>query len=246
MPHEFEVNEEITLDATPEQVWEAIATGPGIDSWFMGHSEIEPGEGGATSFSMFGQTEPGRVTAWEPGRRFAYRSDEKNGEFMAFEYLLEGREGGSTVLRFAHHGFLGDDGWEEQYDALKVGDRKYLEKLAAYVKHFPGRTAVHNLFLPGPQVPDASRALRAFTAAFDLSELKEGAEARTRVGPSSAQGTVTHADERGCLIVQTTDGIYMLMHGMGAVFVAFHCFNPALNPAEIDEAWQSWLEKTFA
>ncbi|HJW63560.1 MAG TPA: SRPBCC domain-containing protein, partial [Actinomycetes bacterium] len=35
MPHEFELRKEITLDATPEQVWEAIATGHGIECWFV-------------------------------------------------------------------------------------------------------------------------------------------------------------------------------------------------------------------
>jgi len=245
MPHEFEVREEITLDATPEQVWEAIATGPGIDSWFMGHSEIEPREGGTTSFDMFSEIESGQVTAWEPGRHFAYRSNEKNGEFMAFEYLLEGREGGSTVLRFVHNGFLGDDGWEQQYDALKVGDRKYLEKLAAYVKHFQGRTSVHNLFLPGPQV-DATQAWPALASAFALTTPVEGATAHTQVGPSTAEGTVTHADPEGCLIVATPDALYTLMLGMGMVFVQVHTFNPSLDASEINTAWQSWLEKTFA
>ena len=46
MAHPFEVSKEIEVDATPEEVWEAIATGPGIDSWFMGRNEVEPGEGG--------------------------------------------------------------------------------------------------------------------------------------------------------------------------------------------------------
>jgi uncharacterized protein YndB with AHSA1/START domain len=36
VPREFEVREAIELEATPQQVWEAIATGPGLDSWFMG------------------------------------------------------------------------------------------------------------------------------------------------------------------------------------------------------------------
>ena len=45
MAHAFEIAQEIEVDATPEQVWEAIATGPGLDSWFLGHSEIEPREG---------------------------------------------------------------------------------------------------------------------------------------------------------------------------------------------------------
>src|SRR5919197_6306817 len=98
MAHKFEVREELTIDATPEQVWDAIATGPGIDAWFMGHSEIEPGVGGRTRMSMPGWTAESTVTAWEPGRRFAYQGDEApDGTFMAFEYLIEGRAGGSTA-----------------------------------------------------------------------------------------------------------------------------------------------------
>jgi hypothetical protein len=46
MAHEFELHKEIELDATPEQVWEAIATGPGIDSWFMDRNQVEPCQGG--------------------------------------------------------------------------------------------------------------------------------------------------------------------------------------------------------
>jgi hypothetical protein len=50
---------------------------------------------------------------------------------------------------------LGDD-WEAEYDALKEGDGMYLQKLAVYLKHFPGRTSTYNLFAPGPQVADAA------------------------------------------------------------------------------------------
>lgn len=41
MGHPFEIELEEHLPATPEQVWDAIATGPGVDSWFMGRNEIE-------------------------------------------------------------------------------------------------------------------------------------------------------------------------------------------------------------
>src|SRR3954471_15982240 len=133
MPHEFEINDEVTIEASPDEVWAAISAGPGVDSWFMGRSEIEPREGGTTRFTMFGQTQTGTVTAWEPGRRFAYRGDDNpDGTFMAFEYLIEGVGGGSTVLRFVHSGFLGDD-WEAEYDALTKGDPMYVRKLVAYV-----------------------------------------------------------------------------------------------------------------
>ncbi len=49
MAHAFEIAQDIEVDATPEQVWEAIATGPGLDSWFLGHSEIEPRQGGTVA-----------------------------------------------------------------------------------------------------------------------------------------------------------------------------------------------------
>jgi uncharacterized protein YndB with AHSA1/START domain len=46
MSRDFELHKEMELDASPEQVWEAIATGPGISSWFMGPHEVEPHVGG--------------------------------------------------------------------------------------------------------------------------------------------------------------------------------------------------------
>ena len=45
MAHRFEITQDLEVGATPEQVWEAIATGRGMDSWFMGQSEVEPREG---------------------------------------------------------------------------------------------------------------------------------------------------------------------------------------------------------
>ena len=99
----------VDLDATPEQVWEAIATGPGISAWFVPH-EVEPRLGGALS-QRFGEgySDTGRITAWEPGTRFAYRAAERPPEGSAdyaFEFLVEAREGGGAVLRFVQSGFL--------------------------------------------------------------------------------------------------------------------------------------------
>jgi uncharacterized protein YndB with AHSA1/START domain len=138
MPHEFELRKEITLDATPEQVWEAIATGPGIDGWFMGRNQVEPREGGRTSMTIGGHTEEGVVTVWEPGRRFAYRAGNPDAEWMAFEWLIEGRDDGARVPRLVQSGVLGDN-WETEYDALGTGWDTYLHQLAQYLAHFRGR-----------------------------------------------------------------------------------------------------------
>src|SRR6266487_2450888 len=102
MDREPQIRKEIELDASPEEVWEAIATGPGITSWFMPHT-VEPGEGGKVVLSAGDFTGESAITGWDPPKRFAVRSE--GGQ--AFEYLIEGREGGSTVLRFVQSGFLG-------------------------------------------------------------------------------------------------------------------------------------------
>ncbi|GAA3936709.1 SRPBCC domain-containing protein [Actinomadura viridis] len=247
MTHEFEVRESIEIEATPEQVWEAIATGPGVDSWFMGRNEIEPGEGGRTRMTLAGMTEEATVTAYEPGKRFAYRSDESpEGTFMAMEYLIEGRQGGGTVLRMVHSGFLGDD-WEAEYEAMSVGDLMYLRKLAVYLKHFPGRISTFNLFAVGPQVP-ADRAWAAFGDALGLPGAPAaGAAVRLSVEGLPAAGGVVEWADRGFVGVRTDGGLYMLLHGhLDTVVVEYHHYTGDLDTGRLETAWGTWLERAFA
>jgi uncharacterized protein YndB with AHSA1/START domain len=249
MPHEFEIREEIELAATPEQVWQAIATGPGIDSWFMGRTEVEPREGGAVQSDLGGFVMTSTITAWEPAKRFAYQGapNPEDGTFMAFEYLLEGREGGSTVLRYVHSGFLGDD-WEAEYDALSIGDRMYLEKLAVYVRQFAGRTGFHFL-IPGPQVADQEKVWTAITGVFGLTgAVSEGGKAVVSVpGLPAADGTVAFVRQPHYLGVSTDDGLYVLLHGFQNTVVAEqHDYTGATDATPAEAAWQTWLSSTFA
>jgi uncharacterized protein YndB with AHSA1/START domain len=249
MPHEFEIREEITLDATPEQVWEAIASGPGIDSWFMGRNEVEPREGGTARMTLSGFTEESTVAVWEPSKRLVLRSKENpDGTFMAFEYLIEGRDGGSTMLRFVHSGFLGDD-WEAEYDALTKGNRMYLQKLAAYLKYFPGRTSTYNMFAPGAQVTDQERVWAAFKGVLGLTgTVTEGDHVRLTVDDlAPVEGVVEFANFPISVGVRTSDGLYTFIHGyQDAVVVEYHSFSDDVDEKETERAWQSWLTRSFA
>jgi len=66
------VRVEVEVSGTPEEVWEAIATGPGLECWFV-PAKVEGREGGTikTDHGPFGES-TGTVTAWEPPHRFAY------------------------------------------------------------------------------------------------------------------------------------------------------------------------------
>ena len=46
------VQSEVEVPGTPEEVWDAIATGPGVSSWFF-PTEIEGREGGLCRPAMF-------------------------------------------------------------------------------------------------------------------------------------------------------------------------------------------------
>ena len=160
MTHPFEVRNEFTVDATPEEVWEAITSGPAVDSWLMGRSEIDSASK-TTTFSMFGQVSSGSITVWEPGHRYATQEDKNpDGTFTAFEWLIESRDGGGSVVRVVHSGLLGDD-WEAEYNGLSVGDHAYMTKLAVYLEHFAPRTAKNSLFMPGPVTKDSWAAMTA-------------------------------------------------------------------------------------
>ncbi|HEX3650609.1 MAG TPA: SRPBCC domain-containing protein [Pseudonocardiaceae bacterium] len=251
MNHPFEINEQITVNATPDQVWDAIATGPGIDSWFMGHSEVEPREGGRNTMTMFDSTTSSTITAWEPGRRFAFRGQEdpEDGTFMAFEYLVEGRGDGTSVIRFAHSGLLAGDDWEGEYDALREGDPMYLRKLATYLAYFAGRTANCNIFVPGPPATDQAGVWQRFGSALGVSgELTEGASATIALpGLPVDEGVVAFAREPGYVGVRTADGMYVLMNGYRhGVFVEYHGFGKADDEQQAFSAWQSWLATAFA
>lgn len=242
--HEFEIRAELALAATPEQVWDAIATGPGLDSWFMGHSEIEPGEGGTNRLEMPGYTQETTITAWEPGRHLAFRGEDPDGTFAAFEFLIEGRDGDSTVLRCVHNGLLGDD-WEAQYDGMKVGDALHLRKLATYLAYFPERTSKFNLFLVGPAVPDDTKVWSTFANALSVSEITEGARVRL---PELAHitGTVDFLMAPHCVGVHTPNGILVLLKGYkDTLVVEYHGFSDDEDEKEIETAYQSWLNNAF-
>jgi len=247
MTHDFEIVDEITLAATPEEVWQAIATGPGVDSWFMGRAEIEAGVGGAHRIDLtaaMGVELQSTITSWQPGRRLAFREDSADGTFSATEYLLAGRDGGSTTLRFAHNGILNGDDWEDQYEGMRAGDRMFLEQLAVYLRYFPGREATRNLFLFGPTVTDTARVWSRFADALSLTgPTVVGAPTRLDVrGLPTIDGEVAFVDEPHFLGVRTLNGIHLFVQGYRDILVVgYHGFSDNENVDQLEAAWRSWL-----
>ena len=57
--------------ATPEQVWDTIATADGISAWMV-PTRLDPQIGGEVSFDLGGFRSTGVVTDYTPNHRFTY------------------------------------------------------------------------------------------------------------------------------------------------------------------------------
>ncbi|MFC8448715.1 SRPBCC domain-containing protein [Kitasatospora sp. NPDC057223] len=247
MTHPFEITFETTLPASPEQVWEAIATGPGIDSWFMGRNEVEPREGGVAAMDIGGRREEAVITAHEPGKRFASRTAEgEDGRFMAFEYLIEGRDRSSTVLRVVHSGLLGDD-WQDEYDALRRGWPFHLHTLREYLAHFAGRAGAPVFAVaPSPgRTPLETGAVLVRALSLPATPAVGARAYAEPAGLPPLDGEVVWSDDER-IEVRAADGIYTFHHGSGVALMFHHLFGPDPDRDGAEAAWQRWLTGLLA
>ena len=130
---------EIEVPGSPEEVWAAVATGPGLSSWYVPH-RVEGREGGAVSLSFGpGMDVTAEVLAWDPPRRVVFGGGDGPG--LAFEFSVEPRSDGSCVVRLVNSGFGSGEEWDDQYDGMAEGWGVFLTNLRLHLEHFAGRTA---------------------------------------------------------------------------------------------------------
>jgi uncharacterized protein YndB with AHSA1/START domain len=137
--------------ATPEQVWDAIATADGISAWMV-PTRLDPQIGGEVSFDLGELTSTGVVTDYTPNHRFAYEEPWPIDEFreyidqvnpadddlssvspIATEFLIESVSGGSCVIRVVSSAYGSGADWENEFFAEMVaGWGALLDNLASH------------------------------------------------------------------------------------------------------------------
>jgi uncharacterized protein YndB with AHSA1/START domain len=245
--HEFEAVDTAEVDATPEEVWDAIATGPGIDSWFMGRNEVEGGTGGVVR-GAFGEYRPEyRIRDWDPLERLGYGSETApDGRRIAYEFLVEGRDGGSSVIRCVTSGFLPGDDWEDEFEAMIAGGALFFRTLVEYVTHFAGRTAVPVTAF-GPPVGEWDQAWARLGTALGL-QARPAEGDRVRLGPDGREGVVgvVYVVNDQTVGVRTEEAIYRFMRGFrGPMVASHHVFTPSADPGTEEKYWGDWLNRVF-
>lgn len=227
MSREFELRKEVVLEATPEQVWEAISTAAGNTAWFQPIEDVDP--------------DAANVVAWDPPRHLKVDAGTQ-----AFEYLVEARDGGTAVLRFVHSGVL-DDNWTGEYEDLTgKGWDLYFHTLAQYFRHFPGRRATY-VEADGPKVPDAV-AREKLLDELGLGERPSIGE-RVRL---SLDGGVVDAEVdytgHGTIGLRTVDGLirFHLRDKIDMpVAVAHYVYGTSIDVPRFTRAWEAWLNRVL-
>lgn len=241
---------EVEVVGTPEEVWAAIATGPGISSWYVPHT-LDECEGGSATASFGPGTEmqvAGRVAAWDPPRRIVFDGGEGAGG-LAFEWLVEARDNGTCIVRLVNTGFGSGEPWDDQYEGMVEGWRLFLFNLQLHMEHFRGRTATAVLPMAmwkGPR--EATWA--ALTSALGISPVPSiGDHIETAAGAPRLAGTVlaTESWRLALLLDEPAPGTaFVAVEGTGdvvgvSVWSYLYGEDGAAAAAASEPMWWQWL-----
>lgn len=249
------VGAEVEVPGTPEEVWQAIASGPGISSWFV-PTKLEAREGGKIE-ANFGPNMDSlsTITAWDPPRRFAADSPKDmgpNSPDVATEWTVEAREGGTCVVRVVHSWFASTDDWDEQYGQHEKGWNEFFRILRLYLTHFRGQhgTIVQlAAMLPEPK----EAAWSKLTNALGFQTPRLGGQLRTSGDAPKLDAVIEHMDEKypEMLLLRLREPApgYAHVFAMplgGMVLLPMRLFLFGERAAEIaardEPAWQAWFQ----
>ena len=243
---------EVEVPGTPEEVWEAIASGPGITAWFV-PATVEGREGGTVTMSFGpGMEESGTVQAWDPPHRFRYGTESPRGK-LACEWIVEARDGGGCVVRLINSGFGTDAGWDADYDAMTGGWKLFMHNLRLYLTHFKGRPCT-SVLINGIGHTSVAESWRTLTASIGLpGTAAVGDRVEARTGDAVLAGTVDRVSE-GMLTIVLDDPapgvVFFSAEGVGDMVVMaeyLYLFggDAAALAAKVEPAWRSWMASTF-
>lgn len=245
--HHFEY--ELVVPGTPQQVWQAIATADGINSWML-PTELDARVGGKVRFDMApGEASHGIVTAYDENNRLAYEEDwatlagHSGADVtpLATEFLIEAQSGGTCVVRVVSSAYGTGAEWEHEFwSGMDQGWTPMLDHLRTYLAHFAGERATNQsawVEVDGTAADVLARTCAALGVTTDhlgVGNAFDGA---------GLQGSIDQIDDRAMtLLVDAPFKGYvavLTMTGETTTHAVLHAYSFGPTPS-ID--WQQWIE----
>lgn len=252
------VQVEIEVPGTPEQVWQAIASGPGISAWFV-PTQLEGKVGGKLSLDFGGgMVSSAEIAEWQPPHRFVAKDTTwlQGGPPVGTEWTVEAKSGGTCIVRVVHSLFASTDDWDGQLESTESGWPGYFRVLKHYLTHHAGEPSASFVGMAMSQQPPKV-AWSTLMQAFGTGGPKVGQRLRLAApGVATIQGTVQSIDDQqqglGAMlhVDEPAPGVVLLYamdcSGMQmATMQAFYYGGKARAAAADHERWQQWLAGLF-
>lgn len=252
------VEMEYLVPGPPEDIWRAMATGPGYATWFT-TATIEERAGGKLQFS-FGpeMISSGEVTVWEPPFRFGYVETQwmDGAPPCVTEITITSRTGGQCVVRMVHSLFTSKDDWDDQLESFEGGWPGFFEVLRIYLANFAGQKGASFMVMAreigGDDLPVWTRLIEA----LGLAGANVGESRTLTSGPQTLSGVVerVHQDRKTRWITLRLDapapGVAILgtccSPGVHASMSVYSYGDDAETRArESEPKWRAWIEEVF-
>jgi uncharacterized protein YndB with AHSA1/START domain len=251
------VQVEVEVPGSPEQVWQAIATGPGISSWFV-PTEVEEGVGGTFKANFGpGMESESTITQWDPPRSFTKDGDgmDPDAPPVATEWIVEAKSGGTCVVRVVHSWFASSDEWDGQWEAVEQGWISFFSILRLTLTHFSGQPSAA-FDTTGMINGSESEAWVALTSPLGLADAEAGQEVRSNTEVPELSGKVeiaVHGESKEILILTSEPGpgvCHVSAMQMGEqiyVSIRFYLFgdSAAATIAVAEPKWNNWFAESF-
>ena len=248
------VQVEVEVPGTPEQVWQTIATGPGVGAWFV-PTEIDGRMGGTITTHFGGGMDSAKtITAWDAPHRFvAEGSWGPNMPTVATEWIVEARGGGTCIVRVVHSLFAETDDWDDQLTGIESGWPSFFRILRLYLEHFAGQPSSQIQLLA---MPAALGAWEKLAGALNLAGAAPGERCVAGDGAPPLSGVVESVNSVG----NPHTLLRVDLPAPGAVFatavpagekafvtVSFYLYgDTAADVVARDEsAWTAWMTNLF-
>ena len=238
----------VVVQGGADAVWQAVATGPGISSWYVPHT-VEERAGGAATASFGPEPEmqiTGRVAEWEPPRRVLFDGGE-GVEGLTFEWAIEPHSDDACTVRLRNAGLSDSD---PQYDAMVDGWKLFMRNLQLHLEHFAPQTATPVLpMVMLPVTPDEGWAI--LTVGLGIGEMPRVGGRLDATADSTARlaGTVIETGPRRIILLldEPAPGTAFLTSedsgGLTMVSVWLYLYGPdgAAAARRDDPLWRAWL-----
>jgi uncharacterized protein YndB with AHSA1/START domain len=250
---------EVEVPGSPEEVWQAIATGPGISAWFV-PAVFEEKAGKPVSVTLSfgpGMDAVGKVTEWDPPHRFAKESELAPGSPpMATEWTVEAKAGGTCIVRVVQSLFASTDDWDKQLEGTEQGWPGFFRILRLYLTHFRGMPCTSTMAMASAQGSEAE-AWKTVTGPLALAGVKEGQVWKAPPGVPPLGGTIEGVSERDHMrnvlmrLDAPTPGVALLgaynYGGTIHVILSLYLYGDRSAAAVTRDQplWQKWMTERF-